>query len=192
MTGTEGRVTYQIEDVDGARIGEVTLHWDNPYYGANSYDESVTPAATPFPVSGFTVLHAYGEGDNAFVEFKLGSGHCDLDVDGIFFCVTSSPITVETDRFAAIWEQAAGPSWSALHGLAGDAYQARFDELVGQGYRPVQISGYGAGGDRFAAVFEQRDGPPFVAFHGLAGDAYQARFDELVGQGYRLTQVSGY
>jgi hypothetical protein len=50
-TGTEGRVTYSI---DGG--GEVRLHWDNPFIGSNSYDESVAPQATPDGIGvGFSV-----------------------------------------------------------------------------------------------------------------------------------------
>jgi hypothetical protein len=35
-TGTEGRVTYQIETIDGERLGEARLHLDNPFVGSNS------------------------------------------------------------------------------------------------------------------------------------------------------------
>lgn len=97
------------------------------------------------------------------------------------------------DRYAAIFEQRTEPPFIAHHGLSGDQYQRRFDELVGQGFRPVVVSGYTvAGQERYAAIFEQRQGAPFVAHHGLSADQYRLRYDELVGQGYRLVQVNGY
>ena len=69
LTGTEGTVTYQISDDLGDLGGvpppfEVHLHWDNPFIGSNSYDES---APTVFPLT-----RAGGGGDNATVNYALG------------------------------------------------------------------------------------------------------------------------
>jgi V8-like Glu-specific endopeptidase len=98
-----------------------------------------------------------------------------------------------SDRYAAIWEQSAGPAWVARHGLTSAQYQQAFDELVAQGFRLVHVSGYEAGGsDRYAAIWEQSAGPEWVARHGLTSAEYQKAFDELVGQGFRLRHVSGY
>src|SRR3712207_44308 len=69
-TGTEGRVTYQIEDVDGKRIGELRLHWNNPFVGSNEYHESVSPAAASPTDDGFSVVHLGGDGNNASVTFQ--------------------------------------------------------------------------------------------------------------------------
>ena len=193
-TGTEGRVTYQIEDLDGGRVGEVRLHWDNPFIGSNSYDESVAPAAADATDTGFSVVHVGGAGDNANVRFVLLNGFCSVNSEtGEIACSTINPLTGEGQRYAAIWEQTPGPSFHALHGLTSAEYQQRFDELVGQGFRLVQVSGYSIGDeDHYAAIFEQREGPPFAAHHRLTSAEYQQRFDELVGQGFRLVQVSGY
>jgi len=47
--------------------------------------------------------------------------------------------------------------WQARHGLTSAQYQATFDELLSQGYRLVQVSGYSVNGeDRYAAIWEQR------------------------------------
>ena len=97
------------------------------------------------------------------------------------------------DRYAAIWDQSAGPAFQARHGLTSDGYQKTFDELVGQGFRPTCVSGYSIGGDaRYAAIFEASTGVGFAARHGLTSDQYQQAFDDLVGQGFRLTYVSGF
>jgi hypothetical protein len=46
------------------------------------------------------------------------------------------------DSYAAIWEQRQGPAWVARHGLTSAQYQQAFEDLVGQGFRLVQVSGY--------------------------------------------------
>lgn len=45
LTGTEGRVAYALEDVDGNHLGDLALHWNNPFVGSNSYDECLTAGA---------------------------------------------------------------------------------------------------------------------------------------------------
>jgi hypothetical protein len=102
-------------------------------------------------------------------------------------------MTNGSERFAAVFEQQDGPAFQARHGLTAAQYQQTFDQLVGQGFRPVVVSGYSVGGqDRFAAVFEQKSGPAFQARHGLTAAQYQQTFDQLVGQGFRPVIVSGY
>lgn len=193
-TGTEGRVTYQIEDVDGNRLGEVRLHWNNPFIGSNSYHESVAPAAAASATDdGFSVVHQGGGGDNARVRFVLLSGFCQVDDKDGIVCSSASPVTVAAGhRFAAVWERRGSGSWHAVHDLASAQYQQRLDQLVGQGFRLRQVSGYSVNGqDRYAAVFEQDGGPPFTARHGLSSADYQKAFDELLVQGFRLRHVSG-
>lgn len=96
-------------------------------------------------------------------------------------------------RFAAIWEQSVGPAWQARHGLSAGQYQRTFTELIAQGFRLVDVSGYtSAGEDRYAAIWEQSPGPPWEARHGLSADQYQQAFNELAAQGFRLVDVSGY
>jgi hypothetical protein len=66
-TGTEGEVTYNIEGTSGS----AHFHWDNPFIGSNSYDES-----TP---TGFKADRSGGDGDNATVNwtFDCSSSTCD-------------------------------------------------------------------------------------------------------------------
>jgi hypothetical protein len=88
------------------------------------------------------------------------------------------------DRYAAIWELSSGPAWQARHGLISEQYQATFDDLVSQGYRLVQVSGYSVNNeDRYAAIWELSSGPAWQARHGLTSEQYQATFDDLVSQG---------
>lgn len=49
-------------------------------------------------------------------------------------------------RYAAVWEQNADDSaWQARHGLDASSYQHTFDQLNQQGFRLVEVSGYGDG-----------------------------------------------
>jgi hypothetical protein len=59
MTGTEGSTRYGI----GTTGGELTVHWDNPFVGSNTYDERVSP--------GWTVLRSGGRGENATIQYDF-------------------------------------------------------------------------------------------------------------------------
>ena len=97
------------------------------------------------------------------------------------------------DLYAALWEQASGPPWLALHGLTAAEYQTRFNDLRQQGYRPIHVCGYGDGGaPRFAGLWEKSTGTDWQARHGLTAAQYEQEFDKWLAEGYRLIDVSGY
>jgi len=58
-TGTEGTATYAI----GNTGQTLSIHWDNPYVGLNSYHQSVGP--------GFGVSFSGGKGNNAEADYTL-------------------------------------------------------------------------------------------------------------------------
>ncbi len=93
--------------------------------------------------------------------------------------------------YTALWDHVPGPAWVARHGLSGADYQAEFDRLVPQGFRPTCVSGANTGGEvRYAALFQQEGGINWVARHGIDGATYQSEFDRLVPQGFRPRFVS--
>lgn len=97
------------------------------------------------------------------------------------------------DLYVAVWEKAGGAAWAARHGLTSQAYQAAFNQMTQQGYRPRLVSGYALNGtDFYAALWDKSPGPAWAARHGLTSQAYQATFDELTRQGFRPVCVSGY
>jgi len=99
------------------------------------------------------------------------------------------------DLYAAIWRKQRGAlPWQARYGLTADQYQAFFDQVTGQGYKPILVCGYGDGvQDRYAAIFRKIAGAPaWQARHGLTPAQYQATSNELVAEGYRLELVSAY
>jgi hypothetical protein len=83
-------------------------------------------------------------------------------------------------------------AWIARHGLTSAQYQQTFDDLVGQGFRLIDVSGYGSSQALYAAIWDKSASPAWVARNGLTAAQYQQAFNELVAQGYRLVQVSGY
>jgi hypothetical protein len=115
------------------------LHWDNPAVGVNSYDASVTPVGqadgTGFSVGFFGATRGNKE-DTAEVTFVLLSGKCAVNVN------TGEIVRFGEDRYAAIWEKRDGPPFVACHRLNAAQYQQTFDELSGQGFRLIQVSGY--------------------------------------------------
>ena len=95
-------------------------------------------------------------------------------------------------HYAAIWEQKAGPDWSARHGLTAAQYQTEFDKQLKAGFRPVLINGYTVGGTDYYAAIWEKGLTQFLARHGMTGAQYQAAFDQHQREGYRLTWISGY
>jgi CubicO group peptidase (beta-lactamase class C family) len=86
-----------------------------------------------------------------------------------------------------------GYGWVANHGLDGDAYQAEFENLTGQGFRLLKISGYSVSGqDYYASIWDLSPGPAWVGMHRVPGADYQGQFDSLTAQGYRPVDISGY
>jgi hypothetical protein len=61
MTGTEGEVIFGLPSGD-----QVRFHWNNPYYGSNTYQE-VAPG-------GYTISHAGGQANRTTVIVTLNGG----------------------------------------------------------------------------------------------------------------------
>jgi hypothetical protein len=49
------------------------------------------------------------------------------------------------DRYAAIWRRTAAPPSPPAIGLTSEQYQQTFDQLVAQGFRLTNVSGYSVG-----------------------------------------------
>ncbi len=120
-----------------------------------------------------------------FNDLVLNHGMQLVDVSG--YGVTGN-------LYAALWVKNANPpAWEARHGLTAQQYQDTFNQLNTQGYSPVLVDGYEAGGQpHFAAIFEKNQAGPWLARHGLSAADYQHAFDQNLAQGYTLVWVSGY
>jgi hypothetical protein len=121
---------------------------------------------------------------DAFSEFAA-QGYRPVDISG--YQVGGQ------ERYAAVWEKPAEPTWQAQHGLTSQQYQETFTELSGQGFRPVLVNGYAVRGqERYASIWEKRAGAKWRAQHGLTARQYQESFVEQTRQGYRPVHISGY
>ena len=72
--------------------------------------------------------------------------------------------------FACLFEQSAGPAWSAHFGMTSAEYQAKFEDLTSQGFALTLVNGYTLpdGSDRYIAIFQKIINPPsWVARHGM-------------------------
>ncbi len=97
------------------------------------------------------------------------------------------------ERYAAIWNKASGPAWSAKHAMTAAQYQQSFTEMSKNGYRLRIISGYAVGGQaKFAAVWDKGSGGAWTAKHNMTAAQYQQTFTENSNNGYRLQYISGY
>jgi hypothetical protein len=165
------RESYRLVDISGYTVGNQDLY-------ASIWEQRPGPAW--IARHGLTAAVFQQEFDRL-----VGQGYRLIDVSG--YNVRGE------DRYAGIWELGPGPAWKARHGMSADQYQQEFNNLGGQGYRLVRISGWPSGGAaRFAAIWERDDGPPWVARHGMVSDVYQEEFFERASEGYRLRRVSGY
>ena len=95
----------------------------------------------------------------------------------------------------ALFALTTGIAWAefaARHGLDGTQYQQQFDQIVGQGFRPIHVDGYATpDGIRYAAIWLKSSSPrPWVARHGQTTAQFQAEFNQRTSQGFRLTDIS--
>ncbi|MBL6939382.1 MAG: hypothetical protein ISS15_05715 [Alphaproteobacteria bacterium] len=86
------------------------------------------------------------------------------------------------------------PAWEARSGLNAAQYQAVFDQMTAQGYRPLVVDGYSVGGGDplFAAIWMQLPGAAWVARHNMNAGAYQNAFDTFQTQGFRPRWITSY
>lgn len=97
------------------------------------------------------------------------------------------------ELFSVIWHKQDGPGWLARHGLTASEYQQLFTDLVGQGWRLRDVTGYGANGDdRYACLWERSPGPSWEARHGLTPFLHQQEFSTLTAAGRQLVRISGH
>ena len=102
------------------------------------------------------------------------------------------------DMYAAIWvKNDDDRAWVARHGMTSSVYKQAFNKYKRDGFRLVQISGYGVCGRAlYAAIWEKKDFGVggLVEKHGMSSIQYQKAFDKYTNKpyNYRLTCVSGY
>ena len=96
--------------------------------------------------------------------------------------------------YIASFQYGNSPPWVARHGLSSSAYQAAFNQFVGQGFRLRCVSGHAGpdGVSRYAAIWDQSPSGAWVARHGLSPQQYQTSFNQLTAQGFRPRLVNAH
>jgi len=95
-------------------------------------------------------------------------------------------------RYAGWFKKASGPQYAAYHGLDAGQHQARFDQLTGQGYRPVSVSVVSSGGRRYTALYEKKDIGSWALRSQIPLSDYQSVFNENAQAGRRVVYLDGY
>jgi hypothetical protein len=180
----------------GVYIGEInSSSW---IFQGRTYDELATPAiikefkssqSTPFycaPVPGYAEV----------VRRAVPAAQYQAEFDR-FTKAGYRPVWVDGFRaegqnwFNVIFRPEDGTPWVARHNLTSEQYQADFDSLPKQGYRPLQIESYPtAEGTRYASIFVKADGPPWLAYHDRGPADHQANFEQRIAEGWVPTIIS--
>ncbi|GAA2702199.1 serine hydrolase [Nonomuraea recticatena] len=100
-------------------------------------------------------------------------------------------------RYAAIWEPAHPPgpnTQQSYHGIPFSDYPKHFDQLKGDGYRPVRVNGYSVAGQTFFATIWEKVSriPLWQAHHAIKLDDLYSHVSKLRGEGYDLVDLCGY
>lgn len=79
---------------------------------------------------------------HGLTEAQFDDTSTQLEMQGYRLVCASACTVGNQDRYAGLWEQFTSPQLISHHGMTGMAYQATFDELVAQGFRPRFVAGY--------------------------------------------------
>jgi hypothetical protein len=180
----------------GVYIGEINSSaW---IFQGRTYDELATPAiikefkssqSTPFycaPLPGYAeVVRRAVPASQYQVEFDrfTKAGYRPVWVDGFR--------AEGQNWFNVIFRPNDGTPWVARHNLTSQQYQADFDSLPREGYRPLYIESYPTPeGTRYASIFVKTGGPPWLAYHNRSPADHQANFNQRTAEGWVPTIIS--
>jgi len=173
---SDAPLTSVADDITAlVRAAEIPEHY-------NIWKGCTLPAMTP----GLAQVARHG--------IRAGSYQCTVDqMVGAGYQVDRADAfdVAGTVRFNALFSPDQGSPWRAFHDLTGSQYQALFDDLTSDDFRPRQVDSYRSGGGvRYAGVFVREDGPDFDAYHGLTAAQHQDRLDDLTADGLRPVSIS--
>jgi Bacterial tandem repeat domain 1 len=113
--------------------------------------------------------------------------------------------------YAAIWEKRSSVNATHVRNLSSTDYQDAFNNLIAQGYTPVQTSIANKSIPKeepgcvffcygelmrvpiasYTGIFVKKPGNGWASRHGMTADEYQQQFNIWTAKGYRLVNVSG-
>lgn len=89
-------------------------------------------------------------------------------------------------RYAACWEQVAGPQWHSRHDMTQAGFESANANFAKQGLRLAYVDAR----VHYAAIWEKGDASTQQVFARLTPSDYQQQYATLVGQGMRPTRIS--
>jgi murein DD-endopeptidase MepM/ murein hydrolase activator NlpD len=94
--------------------------------------------------------------------------------------------------YAAVFDKTPSTPWTAYHGVSAADHVSRFNSLINQGFRPVNIAVVVSGGQRiFTALYDSTPFGGLVAT--IPSEAqFQSVFDANKAAGRRLAYVNGF
>ncbi len=127
--------------------------------------------------------HSYWWWNYTFAADAVGTHVLEIRVNGSL--QASYPVDVTTpgiDGFTQV-----------RHGLPEAEYQALFDLLTGNGFRPIWVDGYQVGGATFFnVIFNKSTVASWASAHHLTASGYQTFFNAQTQAGRRLVHVDSY
>lgn len=128
---------------------------------------------------------AFLTNQHAWAQFDFGDATDRL-------CAAADDFLAQGPYYSVLWVNDSPAGWVSHRGTHEDQYQARFDELRGDGLRPNDVNGYAAFGDTYYSHTWINDGTgtDWAATHGHNGAGFITKFEELSDDGYRLHRIS--
>ncbi|MBK6877740.1 MAG: hypothetical protein IPG99_15125 [Ignavibacteria bacterium] len=106
---------------------------------------------------------------------------------------TSSAITPDNSRFAAVWNDGSFRGYKTHHGMTSKELDSKTKEYGVLGHKIIQLSGYNVGdSSRYAAIWSAYEKSDIMVLNDLTSEEYQDRFDELKTKGYRIVYVNAH
>ena len=126
--------------------------------------------------------HSYWWWNYTFAAAASGPHELQIRVNGAL--VATYPFNVE---------QVLNGFRQVRHGVPAADYQALFNQMVANGYRPIWVDGYQVGGNTFFnAIFDRSVVASWSSAHGLDVPGFQTYFDAQVLAGRRLVHIDSY
>jgi hypothetical protein len=103
--------------------------------------------------------------------------------------------TNDARQYAVVWKNdSSAPAWKMEYGLSGEAFQARFNQHVDEGYRLIQADTCAGAGEkpRFGGIFVKTDGRNWYSKGNLSSADLGKEQTNAESQGYTLLSVTGY
>jgi len=169
----------------------------------STFDDAVAAGYRPVWIDGYEVGSSsfvnalFGTVDSAWQgRFARTSAQHQSDIttltgQGYALKQVDSYLVAGQVRYAAVFDKKPVPQWTAYHGATEGDHVATFNSLLGQGFRPVNISAVNVSGSRFfTALYDKANVGSFATLTGMTDAQYQTETTANVAAGRRVAYVN--